>query len=164
MDIRFSPMKDDYLQKASEIYNHHIIDTTVTFHTEPLTTEDMKEILYQDDSLYISFAILDGDQLCGYAYMAPYKKRQAYRISSEVTIYLDQAYTGKGIGTSALKHLEKHARGNGIHSFLSVICAENADSIKLFSKNGYEKCAHFREVGTKFGRMLDIVVMQKILN
>ncbi len=55
MDIRFSPMKDDYLQKASEIYNHYIIDTTVTFHTEPLTTEDMKEILYQDDSLYTLF-------------------------------------------------------------------------------------------------------------
>jgi phosphinothricin acetyltransferase len=164
MNISFKPMKDDYLQKASEVYNYYIENTTVTFHTEPLSAEDMKSILYRKDPLYISYAIFDGDEFCGYAYMAPYKERQAYRISSEVTIYLNPAHSGKGIGSMVLEHLEEHARKNGIHSFLSVICEENTASIKLFAKNGYEKCAHFKEVGVKFGRMLDIVVMQKILN
>lgn len=164
MAIRFEPMKDDYLEKAAEIYNYYIENTTVTFHTEPLSPEDMKSILYQDDLIYMTLGIFDDDELIGYAYMAPYKKRQAYRISSEVTLYLDQKYTGKGIGTMALQLLEKRAVEQGIHSFLAVVCAENAASIKLFSKNGYEKCAHFKEVGTKFGRMLDIVVLQKMLS
>ncbi len=164
MNVHFEPMKDDYLQKAAEIYNHYIENTTVTFHTEPLTAEEMKPILYQDDDLYVTFGVFDGSDFCGYAYMAPYKKRQAYRISSEVTLYLDPGYSGKGIGSLALELLEDHAKKQGIHSFLAVICAENTASIKLFSKNGYEKCAHFKEVGIKFDRMLDVVVLQKMLS
>ncbi len=164
MNVHFEPMKDDYLQEAATIYNHYIENTTVTFHTEPLTAEEMKPILYQDDDLYITFGIFEGSDFCGYAYMAPYKKRQAYRISSEVTLYLDPRYSGRGIGSMALKLLEDHAKKQGIHSFLAVICAENTASIKLFSKNGYEKCAHFKEVGIKFGRMLDVVVLQKMLS
>lgn len=163
MDINFKPMQDEFLQRASEIYNHFVENTTFTFHTEPLSPQEMKAILYPVDPLYISFAIFDGPEFCGYAYMAPYKQRQAYRISSEVTVYLDPKHSGKGIGTMALKHLEAHARENGIHSFLAVICSENTASIKLFTKNGYEECAHFKEIGVKFGRMLDVVVMQKIL-
>lgn len=163
MNICFKPMKDENLQNAANIYNYYVENTTVTFHTEPLSAQEMKSILYQDDPIYISFGIFDGDEFCGYAYMAPYKKRQAYRISSEVTLYLDPKLTGKGVGTMVLKLLEDHAREQGIHSFLAVICAENTSSIKLFLKNGYEKCAHFKEVGIKFDRMLDIVVLQKIL-
>lgn len=163
MTISFKPICDAHLEKAADIYNYYIKNTTVTFHTESLSPEEMKPILYQDDPLYITLAIYDGDDMCGYAYMAPYKKRQAYRISSEVTIYLDPKYTGKGIGTLVVKHLEEHAKANGIHSLISVICAENIASIQLFSKCGYEKCAHFKEIGMKFDRLLDIVVMQKIL-
>lgn len=164
MDVHFEPMKDEYLENAAHIYNYYIENTTVTFHTEPLTADEMKPILYHDDPLYLSFGIFDGDDFCGYAYMAPYKKRQAYRISSEVTLYLDPKHTGKGIGALALKLLENHAKKQGIHSFLAVICAENTVSVRLFAKEGYKKCAHFKEVGTKFGRMLDVVVLQKMLS
>ena len=163
-DISFETMRDEFLPEAAEVYNYYVKNTTVTFHTERLDCEDMKSILYQDDPIYISYAVLDSGKLCGYAYMAPYKKRQAYRISSEVTIYLKSEYAGKGIGSRVLELLEKHALKNGIHSFLAVICAENTASIRLFEKNGFIKCAHFKEVGMKFGRMLDVVVMQKILN
>ena len=163
-EIRFEMMSDDYLAQAADIYNYYVKNTTVTFHMELQSPEDMKEILYQDDPLYISYAILDGETLCGYAYMAPYKKREAYRISSEVTIYLRPESCKKGIGGKALKLLDQYAKESGIHSFLAIICAENVSSIQLFSKNGYEKCAYFKEVGMKFGRMLDIIAMQKILN
>lgn len=163
-DIHFEIMRDEFLEQAADIYNYYVEATTVTFHTEKLGSEEMKAILYQDDPIYISYAILDDGKLCGYAYMAPYKKRQAYRISSEVTIYLKPEYAGKGIGGQALVLLEKKALECGIHSFLAVICAENRASIRLFEKNGYQLCANFKEVGMKFGRMLDVVVMQKILD
>lgn len=164
MNIHFEPFEDEYLKKAAEIYNHYIKNTTVTFHTEALTPDEMKTVLYQDDPMYMTLGIFDGHELCGYAYMAPYKKRQAYRISSEVTLYLDPCYTGKGIGSRVLELFERHAGEHGIHTLLAVVCAENTASIKLFTSNGYEKCAHFREVGEKFGRMLDIVVLQKIFD
>lgn len=162
-EIRFQPMQDKYLPEAAAIYNYYIDNTTVTFHTEAQSGEDMKAILYQNDPLYVTYAILDGDTLCGYAYMAPYKKREAYRISSEVTIYLKNGYSGKGIGTKAIGLVEEHALKQGIHSLLAVICAENEASLALFLKAGYVKCAHMKEVGMKFGRMLDVVIMQKML-
>ena len=158
------PMTDEYLEEAAKIYNHYIENTTVTFHTEQISSDEMKTILYQDDPLYITLGIFYNNEFCGYAYMAPYKKRQAYRISSEITIYLDPKATGKGIGSYAVKYIEEHAKENGIHSFLAVICAENNSSIQLFSKCGYEKCAYFKEIGIKFGRLLDVVIMQKMLS
>ncbi len=164
MSIHFKSFTDAYLHKAAEIYNYYVSHTTVTFHTERVTPEEMKEILYQEDPSYITLGIFDGGELCGYAYMAPYKKRQAYRISSEVTVYLSPQAAGKGIGAQVLKRFEAHAKSHGIHSFLAVICAENEASLRLFSKCGYEKCAHLKEVGMKFNRLLDIVIMQKILN
>jgi len=163
-EIRFVPMQDCFLSEAAEIYNDYIANTTITFHTQPLSKEDMRAILFRNDPMYITYAILDGNSLCGYAYMAPYKEREAYRISSEVTIYLKPGYERKGIGSKALELLESHARKCGIHSFLAVICAENEASIGLFKKNGYFQCALFKEVGIKFGRLLDVVVMQKILD
>lgn len=163
MNLKFCPITDDYLENAADIYNYYVHNTTVTFHTEELSGEEMKSVLCQDDPLYLSLGIFDGEVLCGYVYMAPYKKRQAYRISSEVTIYLRPDYSGKGIGAASLSLLEEQAKKKGIHSFLAVICAENEASIKLFTKYGYIKCAHLREVGVKFDRMLDVVIFQKIL-
>lgn len=160
----FVPMQDDYLPEAADIYNHYITNTTVTFHAQPLSREDMRAILFRKDPMYITYAILDGDSLCGYAYMAPYKEREAYRVSSEVTIYLKPGYGRKGIGSKVLALLEEHACKNGIHSFLAVICAENEASLGLFQRHGYFQCARFKEVGMKFGRLLDVIVMQKILD
>ncbi|NLU52938.1 MAG: N-acetyltransferase [Clostridiaceae bacterium] len=163
MNIRFEPFTDKYLDEAREIYNYYIKNTTVTFHTEEISVEEMKYILYQDDDIYVTLAILDNDEFCGYAYIGPYKKRQAYRISGEVTLYLKPGYSGKGIGSIVLETLDAHARKNGIHSLIAVICGENTASIKLFAKNGYEQCGYLKEIGIKFGRMLDVVIMQKIL-
>lgn len=140
MNIQFIAMRDEYLQKAADLYNYYIQNTTATFHTELLSQEEMKPILYHDDPLYVTWAILDGNEFCGYAYIAAYKKkRQAYRVSSEVVLYLKPDYAGKGIGSKVLRLLEEHARQKGIHTLLAVICAENEASVGLFTKNGYGK-------------------------
>lgn len=165
MNIVFKPMEDKYLEAASVLYNYFVNNTTVTFHTETFSPEDMASLLYQEDgSLYITLAVLDNEELCGYAFLTPYKKRQAYRRSAEISVYLKPEYTGKGIGKIILKKMEQHAALNGIHSLIATICSENVASIRLFEKNGYNKCGVLKEIGMKFGRMLDIVIMQKILD
>ncbi len=164
MNVEFVEMSDPFLNDAAEIYNHYVRNTTVTFHTEEMTGEEMKDILYQHDTLYVSYAILNDGKFVGYAYMAPYKKRQAYRVSSEVTLYIKPECCAKGIGSHALTLLEANAKKKGIRTLLAVVCSENAASIKLFLKNGYEKSAHLKEVGMKFNRLLDIVILQKIMN
>jgi phosphinothricin acetyltransferase len=145
------------------LYNHYVVNTTATFSITPFTEEDMRKILFFDDPKYRSFVIRSDGSMCGYGIISKYKKREAYDISAEVTIYLKPDMTGRGIGGQALLLLEEFARSSGIHSLVAVVTSENAPSVGLFTKNGYEKCAHYREIGYKFDRYLDIVCFQKIL-
>jgi len=105
---------------------------------------------------------LDG-AFAGYVILARYKPRQAYDGTAELTIYLDPSMTGKGIGRACVEFLEARAAERGFHALLAIICAENEASIRLFKAAGYWECARYREVGLKFGRLLDVVSYQKIL-
>ncbi len=164
MGISYEPVNEYHIPILRDIYNGYVLSSTATFHYEPRTDAEMTEMLMGHDPEYLSesWVILQDHAIAGYIYFAPYKKREAYKCSSEVTLYLKAEYTGKGIGTMALKMMEKRAGKAGVHTLLSVICGENASSIRLFEKCGYEKCAHLRDVGQKFGRLLDVVMYQKI--
>ncbi len=162
-NIRFEEMSMEFLPSVAEIYNYYILNSTATFHSNALSLKDMKDIVFTGSPRFQSFAILDGDRVCGYSILSPFKKREAYDATAEVTVYLENGYTGKGVGSLAISHLEDAAVKNGFHVLLAVICGENDQSIRLFEKLGYEKCAHYREVGKKFGRLLDVVCYQKII-
>lgn len=162
-EIKFLELDETYLPQILEIYNYYIKNTTATFHIHPLTLNEMRRIVFYNDPRFKTFVIFNDDQLCGYCILARFKTREAYSITAEATLYLKPEFTGKGIGSQALQFLEKLARQKGFHSLIGGICAENTASIKLFEKNGYHQCAHYREIGTKFGRLLDIVHYQKLL-
>lgn len=162
-DIRFEEMRVEFLPSVANIYNYYILNSTATFHSNELSLEDIKGIVFTGSPRFQSFAILDGERVCGYSILSPFKKREAYDATAEVTVYLEDGYTGKGVGSMAISHLEKVAAQNGFHVLLAVICGENDQSIRLFEKLGYEKCAHYKEVGIKFGRLLDVVCYQKII-
>ena len=72
-------------------------------------------------------------------------------------------FKGRGIGKAAVQYLEKLATSIGIRNIIAVITYDNKNSIKLFERAGYEKCAHFKQVGEKFGEILDVVAYQKML-
>lgn len=163
IEVDFFEITKAHLPQVLEIYNHYIQNSTATFHKQPLTLEEMRRIVFFTNPRLKTFVIIDRDTLCGYCILGSYKEREAYNITAEVTIYLHPEYTGKEIGSQALQYLEKKARQNNFHSLLSGICGENIASINLFTKNGYSKCAHYKEVGEKFGRLLDLVYFQKIL-
>ena len=80
-------------------------------------------------------------------------------------MYLKPDCIGVGLGSLGLQHLEEYARKQGIHVLVATICGENENekSIHLVERNGYFRCAHYKEVGLKFGQYLDIVGYQKIL-
>ena len=91
------------------------------------------------------------------------KNREAYDTTAEVTIYLKHDCIGKGIGSAALTYIEDYAMDKNFHVLIATITGENEQSIRTFDKNGYEKCAHYKQVGKKFDRWLDVVAYQKIL-
>lgn len=160
----FREMQEQYLDEVLQIYTHYVLNTTATFHARPLTREEMKALVLFDRERYRTFVICDGEEICGYVFIAQHKPREAYDGTAEVSVYLKPAYIGKGIGSLALKHIEEFAKQQNLHVLVATITGENEQSIGLFARNGYEKCAHYKEVGQKFGRLLDVVAYQKIIN
>lgn len=157
-------MTEEYLDEVLQIYTHYVLNTTATFHSQPLTREAMREIVFFNNEKYKTFVIREEAEVCGYVLITPHKKREAYDGTAEVTIYLKPAYTGRGLGSMAITHMEEYAKKHKLHVLVATICGQNEKSIRLFEKNGYGKCAHYKEVGQKFGQLLDVVVYQKILS
>ncbi|MEL4307533.1 GNAT family N-acetyltransferase [Joostella sp. CR20] len=161
MKLEFTPIQETDLPKVKGIYDWYIANSTATFHTEPISLEELKELLYFNHHLYHSFLIYADDELAGYCFTTHFKKRQAYNRTAEVTIYLKDGFGGKGIGKKSLYFLEEKARVNGIKNLLGIITGDNTGSISLFQKCGYFECANFKNVGEKFGKILDVVAYQK---
>lgn len=163
MNIQFEPLGHSQLPAIAGIYNWYVANSTATFHTEPVTPENMLEFLYIDHPRYKSFVIKSNGELAGYCFLTYHKKRQAYDRTAEVTIYLHPDFRGRGIGQQALGHLEKVAHSVNLCNLIGVISGDNLGSIRAFENAGYVKCAHFRNVGEKFGAVLDVVAYQKEL-
>ncbi len=159
--VEFSHITNNDLAAILAIYNDYILNSTATFHSEKLSENDLGEFLHVSHPKYPSFLIREDGGIIGYCFLTQYKKRQAYDRSAELSIYLKPEFTGKGIGTIALSRLEAVAKLAGIHVLVGTICGENYACIRLMEKSGYSKCAHLKNIGEKFGKILDVVVYQK---
>lgn len=161
MEIKFETIKEQDLQEVKRIYDWYIENSTATFHTEPVPTDQLKEFVYVNHPLYQSYLIYTEGEIAGYCFLTNYKKRQAYDRTAEVTIYLKPEYCRKGIGKAALNHLEDRAKENGLKNLIGIVTGDNEDSIALFEKSGYTLCAHFKNIGEKLNKVLDVVAFQK---
>lgn len=158
--IEFRRIDEQYIDELHEIYNYYVENTTVTYHIGAVSKDEFKKIV-NIDAPYESYVIMIDKDVCGYVLFTRWKSRQAFDRSAEVTVYLSKEYGGRGIGGSAVKFIEGRAKKAGIHTLVSLITGENTASIRLFEKNDYIKCAHFKNVGEKFGRLLDLVCYEK---
>jgi len=163
MKIEFAAPTEADVDALLPVYNHYVLTDTATFHTEPIDRATFRALLLPGYPRFDGWTIWVDGQRVGWVILARYKPRQAYDGSAEVTIYLDPAYPRRGIGSAALTFVESKARERKFHNLLAIICGENLGSIRLFEKHGYQKCAHYHEVGRKFGRWLDIVSYEKLL-
>ena len=148
---------------AAAVYNHYVTGSTATFQTEPVSPDEWAAEAAGDPERHGAWAVEADGAFAGYVLVTPFKSRCAYRDTAEVTVYLAPEHTGRGLGRAALAHADAHAAGAGLHALLAVVCAENTGSLRLFERAGYERCALLREVGTKFGRRLDVVYLEKVV-
>jgi len=163
MEIRFVQIQEPDLQIVKAIYDWFIEHSTATFHTEPVTIEQLKEFIYINHPVYESYLIYEGQSVAGYCFLTHFKKRQAYDRTAEITIYLHPDFCNKGIGKAAISHLENIARIKGLKNLIGTISGDNNGSIRLFEKMGFVQCAHYRQVGEKFNQLLDVVGYQKLI-
>ncbi|MEI8095335.1 MAG: N-acetyltransferase family protein [Spirochaetales bacterium] len=163
MQILFVPMADADIELMLPLFNSYVRDTTATLYEEDVDVETMRKLLFPTPEKFGSWKIVIDGKPVGYASLAPYRPREAYGNTAEVTVYLDPSWPGKGVGTQALAFVEYRARERAFHSLVASICAENAASLHTFQKQGYHEVARFAEAAHKFGRYLDVVWMQKHL-
>lgn len=160
-NIEFTDLQEADLIAVKKIYDYYILNSTATFHTNPISIEELKEFIFVNHPVYKSYIIRNNNQIIGYCYLSYFKKRQAYNRTAEITIYLSHSFHGRGIGYMGLNYMEKVAKERGIKNLLGIISGDNMNSIKLFEKCGYFKCSHFKNIGEKFGKVLDVVAYQK---
>jgi phosphinothricin acetyltransferase len=161
MNIRFEALNEDHLPSVLSIYNWYVKNATATLHTEPITLDALKEIIFIGHPLYKSYLIFSDERMAGYGYLTKHKNRQGYDRTAEITIYLKPEFQKQGIGRIVLAHLEKQGRSAGFKNLIGGITGDNVGSIALFEKAGFIKCAHFKNVAEKFNTVLDVVMFQK---
>jgi phosphinothricin acetyltransferase len=147
----------------ARIYNHYGRETIVTFEEEPVSDVEMARRLADVQAASLPWLVAQEDGgVVGYACARPWKPRRGYRFSTEVSIYLDASQGGRGLGTLLYAQLLSELRTRGVHAAMGGIALPNDASVKLHEKLGFEKVAHFREVGFKFGAWIDVGYWEKI--
>jgi L-amino acid N-acyltransferase YncA len=146
------------------IYNHIILHTTAVWQYEPHTLEmrqqwfDIKEALGHP----VFVAATEGE-IAGFSTFGPFRHWQGYRFTVENSIYVAEQFRGRGISKLLMPPLIDAARKLQIHAMVAGIEATNAASIALHEKFGFVEVAHFKEVGHKFGRWMDLKFLELIL-
>ena len=148
----------------ARIYNYYVANTIVTFEEAPLSADDMVARVAETQAANLPWLVaLVPAGVVGYAYASRWKGRCAYRYSAEVTVYLDAAVVGQGLGTQLYTALFDSLRRSGCHVAIGGIALPNAASVALHEKFAMQKVAHFGEVGFKFGRWVDVGYWQLTL-
>jgi phosphinothricin acetyltransferase len=149
-----------------EIYNHYVLNSTVTFDEDRLMLKEMRTKFRDVERLGFPWlvAVSPTGMILGYAYVTPWKAKAAYRYTVEDSIYLSPAASGKGIGKALMERLLEDAKAAGIKEVIAVIADRGAEaSIAIHEKFGFTKIGEMGKVGFKFGRWLGTVLMQKSL-
>lgn len=150
---------------VAEIYNHYVLHTVVSFEEEPVSPTAMSERIEAAGVHSLPWLVAERNgEVAGYAYAIRWRARHAYRHSVEVSAYVAPERGGQGIGSALYGHLLPVLADGGIHAAMGGIVLPNQASVALHEKFGFHKVAHFREVGFKFGRWIDVGYWQRILH
>lgn len=165
MDIRYRPLVSDQLEEVKSIFDHYTRQTTANLLVEPPSMKEFQQLVYLDHPLYPALTLLDKEEkVVGFCALVPFQKSLAYRRTAEAWIYIKPEYCSKGYGKHALVELEHQARKAGLLNLLSTVTGNTPAAFQLFEQAGYKQIAWFRNIGEKFGILLDQVVFQKALN
>ncbi len=162
---RIRPSQASDLPAITAIYAHHVLHGTGTFETIPPTQEDMAQRQADVAARGLPWLVVEEEgQVLGYAYCQWFKPRPAYRFSAEDSIYLHPDARGRGLGRLLLEALAREAQARGVRKLIAVIGdSANAASIGLHRSVGFTDAGAIRSCGWKFGRWLDIVLMENPL-
>ncbi len=147
------------------IYNHYVLNTSISFESDVVSTQEMAQRITEISATYSWLVCVQDERVVGYAYATKWRVRTAYQHAVESSVYLAYDVGGKGFGSLLYRALieELQKLSLPIHTVIGGVALPNAGSVALHEKCGFEKVAHFREVGKKFGKWIDVGYWQLVL-
>jgi phosphinothricin acetyltransferase len=143
--------------EIAAIYNYYLENTAITFETNPLSVQEMSERIRTIISQQYPYLVYEASgEIVGYCYASPWKKREAYRHTVESTVYVSPSAQHKGIGLSLMQALIEELKERSVHAVIACIALPNPQSIGLHEKLNFRQTSHFREVGYKHNRWIDV--------
>lgn len=151
-------------ESIRSIYNQEVLTSTVTFDLVPRTAEEQRAWMRRHSGAHPALVAVDeAGAVLGFGSLSAYRNRPAYLTTVEDSVYVAREHRGDGIGRALLEGMLEAATAHGFHTVIARIADQNVASIAAHRGVGFVDVGIEREIGRKFGRWLDVVVMQHIL-
>ena len=161
MEVRLARLPD--AEAIRSIYNLEVTTSTVTFDLVPRTLEAQRAWLTARSGAHAVVVAHEDGALLGFASLSPYRDRPAYSTTVEDSVYVHREAQRRGVGNALLGELVALAATHGFHAVMARVVGGHDASIELHRRHGFAVVGVEREVGRKFGRWLDVVLMQRLL-
>jgi len=159
--IRKATLKD--ASKITAIYNYYILNSAATFEEKCVTINYFEEKISAANKKFPWLVYEENNTIIGYAYSSQWKPRSAYKYTVEISIYLNHNTVEKGIGTILYQELIKQLKLLKYNAVIGGITLPNPSCVRLHEKFGFEKVAHFKNLGYKFNKWADVGYWQLLL-
>lgn len=161
INIRFAHEND--VESITEIYNEAIINTTATFDTEPLSVSNRLQWFKNRGKDFPVIVAEKSGSVVGFTALNRWSERKAYDISAELSVYVNPNFQRCGVGRALNSYILDFAEQTSLYTIILRITSENEASLRLARSAGFTEIGILRSCGIKFGRILDVVLLQKII-
>ena len=161
MHVRSATVED--APAVLEIYNHEVLTSTVTFDLVPRTLAEQESWITDRSGAHVVLVVEDDGEVVGFGALSQYRERAGYATTVEDSVYVHEDHRGKGVGRLLLAELVERATAHGFHALMAKVVGDHQASINLHAAAGFDVVGHEREVGRKFGRWLDVVLLERLL-
>lgn len=163
--VRIRRGREDDLAGLTELYNHYIRATPITFDLEPYTPETRRPWLasFAASGRHQLFVAEQAARVLGFACSRPFRDKAAYDTTAETSVYLAPQAVGQGLGRALYERLFAELAGADLHRLVAGITLPNDASVALHTRMGFERVGIFAEVGRKHGRYWDVLWMERAL-
>lgn len=161
MEIR-KAIPDD-ADSLRQIYNKEVLNSLVTLDLIPRSQGEQRHWIAEHSGVYPAIVAVVEGKIAGFASLSPYRPRPGYSPTVEDSIYVEEDYRKQGVGKALLNGILKLASQHGFHSCMARVMANHQPSLSLHESCGFTVVGIEKEVGRKFGKWLDVALLQKLL-
>jgi phosphinothricin acetyltransferase len=161
--VTLRPARPSDAEAVCLIYNQGIEDRVATLEIEPRTPDERREWMAARDPRHPVIVAESGGVLVGWGSLNVFNPRPAYRHVADLSVYVERAWRGKGVGHRLLERLIELAREIGYHKMVLATFPTNTGGVRLYERLGFSRVGVYHEQGILDGRWVDVLIMEKLL-